>query len=230
MDDTLHAVARVGGSLVMNGPVEPQGFVVIVPVKPPARGKSRLTGHSPARRGDMASAFALDTTSAARTTPGVVAVLAMTDDHAFAALLRSSGCAVVPDGATELNAALVQAAAEAARRWPDAHPVVLLADLPCLTPSALSGVLAALPRDRPAFVRDAHGSGTTLYAAPLDQFGPRFGRNSAAAHAEVGAVEVEAPDLRGRLDVDDADDLRAAITLGVGPHTAAALAGGQSPG
>ncbi len=212
----------------MSGPVEPQDFVVIVPVKPPARGKSRLTGHSPARRRDVATAFALDTTSAARATPGVVAVLGMTDDHSFAALLRSSGCAVTPDGATELNAALVQAAAEAGRRWPDAHPVVLLADLPCLTPSALSGVLAALPPDRPAFVRDAHGSGTTLYAAPRDEFRPAFGRDSAAAHVEGGAVEVQAPDSRVRLDVDDADDLRAALALGVGTHTASALAGTES--
>lgn len=224
----MRPVARVGRSLAMSGPVDPPGFVVIVPVKPPARGKSRLTGHSPARRRDLATAFALDTTAAARATPGVVTVLGMTDDYALAGLLRSSGCAVVPDGATELNAALVQAAAEAGRRWPDAHPVVLLADLPCLTPSALSGVLAALPRDRPAFVRDAQGSGTTLYAAPLEQFRPRFGPASAAAHAEEGVVDVDAPDPRVRRDVDDADDLRAAITLGVGTHTAAALVGTDS--
>ena len=44
---------------------------VVVPVKPPAFGKSRLVGLSDEQRRDLAEAFALDTVQAASATPGV---------------------------------------------------------------------------------------------------------------------------------------------------------------
>ena len=87
-------------------------FVVILPVKPPALGKSRLRGLPDAQRRDLAAAFARDTAAAARRTPGVVAVLAVTDDFSFAGELAEDGCEVIPDGVSQdLNATLRQAAA-----------------------------------------------------------------------------------------------------------------------
>ena len=198
-------------------------FVVLVPVKPPALGKSRLGGLPEARRRELASAFALDTVSAALRTAGVVDVLAVTDDFRFAARLRALGCSVIPDGAAEdLNATLVQACAEAARRWPHATPVALCADLPCLLPAELAEVLGAAGGGTPAFLRDHTGRGTTVYVAPPTTFAPRFGPDSAARHADDGAREIDVPAPSVRHDVDDVADLTAALLRGVGTHTAAA--------
>ncbi len=194
-------------------------FVVIVPVKPPARAKSRLDALPADRRRDLAAAFARDTVAAVRRTPHVVAVLVVTDDHLFAAQLRADGCEVIPDGVSDdLNATLQQAAAEVSRRWPDALPVALCADLPCLSSDDLADALAEV--DGPSFVRDAAGTGTTMYAAPLASFDPSFGHNSASLHVTHGAREITAPAPTLRLDVDEPTDLEHALGLGVGEHTA----------
>ena len=87
--------------------------VVVVPVKPPALGKSRLVGLTDEQRRELAEAFALDTVAAARATTGVEAVLVVTDDFRLATALRGGGVEVMPDGVSEdLNETLVQAAAE----------------------------------------------------------------------------------------------------------------------
>src|SRR5689334_8042894 len=94
-------------------------YVVLLPVKPPSRGKSRLEV-DPRRRRDLAAAFALDTARACLAAGRVVAVLAVTDDARFADDLRAVGCETIPDGvAGDLNESLRQAAAEARRRRPD---------------------------------------------------------------------------------------------------------------
>jgi 2-phospho-L-lactate guanylyltransferase len=199
-------------------------YVAVLPVKPPTRGKSRLTGVPDDLRRDLALAFALDTASACLAAASVEAVLVVTDDAVLAGRLASLGCATVPDAGAGLNGALVQAAAEVARRWPGAQPVALLADLPALRPDDLDAALAALVPGGPSYVADADGTGTTLYTAPTDEFAPAFGVDSAAAHLASGALAVrgELPSLR--RDVDDLDDLRAALALGVGPATSAAAA------
>ena len=100
-------------------------YVVLLPVKPPARGKSRLDV-DPVRRRSLAAAFALDTARACLAAARVAAVLAVTDDARFADDLRAAGCESIPDGVTgNLNESLRQAAAEASRRWPDGVPVAL---------------------------------------------------------------------------------------------------------
>lgn len=195
---------------------------MILPVKPPAIGKSRLTGLPDDVRRRLAGAFALDTARAALMTPGVTAVLAVTDDYRFASQLRELGCEVIPDGTTtDLNVVLVQAAAEAVRRWEGAWPVVLCADLPTLRSEELAEVLDALPPDSPGFVRDSSGTGTTVYGAPVGLFAPSFGPGSAGAHVAAGAQEVVVPAPTVRHDVDDVEALNVARELGLGPHTRA---------
>ena len=205
----------------------PSRCVVVVPVKPPAFGKSRLVGMTDEHRQELAKAFALDTVRAAASTPGVEAVLVVTDDFRLAAAMRALGCAVMPDGASDdVNATLVQAAAEVVRRWPDAVPVALCADLPALRPAELGEVLTDavehVATGRAVFVRDRAGVGTTMYAAPADRFAPSFGLDSAARHADAGAVEVGSHASSVRTDVDDLADLGAALVAGVGPHTSRA--------
>lgn len=195
-------------------------YVVVLPVKPPARGKSRLQGLPDDHRRELAEAFALDTAAACLAATSVHAVLAVTDDAAFAARLAEAGCATVPDGGSGLNGALRQAAAEAARRWPAHQPVALLADLPALRAADLDTALAALVPSGASYVADAEGTGTTLYTAPADEFDPSFGVDSALAHRDAGALAVPGDLASLRRDVDDLEDLRAAVALGVGPATA----------
>ena len=77
-----------------------------------------------------------------------------------------------------------------------------------------------------AFVPDAAGVGTTLYAVPPGgEFLPLFGGASRARHAAAGATELDFADMAGlRRDVDTPDDLREALALGAGPFTRAAAA------
>jgi len=195
-------------------------FVVLIPVKPPVRGKSRLAGLPDDLRSALATAFARDTIAAAQAAAAVAEVMVVTDDHAFAATVRETGCAVLPDGVTgSLNGSLVQAAAEARRRWPEYAVAALCADLPALVPGELSEALGAVA-DGPAFVADRAGTGTTLYAVPPGRpFEPRFGPGSAQAHQEAGATPVPGELISLRLDVDDAGDLGRAMVIGVGVHT-----------
>ena len=202
-----------------SGPVP---YVVLLPVKPPGRGKSRL-GDLP--RDELATAFAMDTATACLAAPSVQQVLVVTDDARFAAALSALGCAAIPDGVSgDLNGSLVLAAREAARRWPGLVPVAMCADLPCLTAADLEAALAEGP-GRHRFVADATGEGTTLYTAPHQAFVPEFGFRSAALHREGGAQPIAGDLPRLRRDVDDAADLVDAISIGVGAHTAVMVAG-----
>ncbi|WP_240771197.1 2-phospho-L-lactate guanylyltransferase [Nocardioides sp. GY 10113] len=203
-------------------------FVLLVPVKSPGAGKSRLVG-VPDRPG-LAAALAIDTVQSALAADLVARVLVTTDDEAFAATLRDLGAATTRDPGGGLNAALREAAAEAARRWPDLRPAALLADLPALRPEDLDQALASIAAAGAGshFVADADGTGTVLYAAPRASFLPRFGVGSARAHEDAGARPVRGLLASLRRDVDDLPSLEDAVGLGVGPRTRAALA--ASPG
>jgi 2-phospho-L-lactate guanylyltransferase len=197
-------------------------YVVLLPVKPPARGKSRLEV-DPARRRALAAAFALDTARACLAATNVRAVLAVTDDASFADDLRLAGCDTIPDGvAGDLNESLRQAAAEAHRRWPESVPAAVCADLPALRPSDLDAALEEAD-GQPAFVTDEDEVGTTLYTAPYDAFSPRFGGGSRAAHLDSGAREIPGELASLRRDVDDREALRRAEILGLGAHTRMAM-------
>lgn len=203
-------------------------FCVVVPVKPPARAKTRLAPLGDETRRALVTAFARDTVSAALASPMVDAVLVVTDDHVLAREARDIGVEVVPDGvADDLNATLVQGAAEGRRRRPDLLPAALCADLPALRAHELTLALEVASSRPVAFVPDVAGDGTTMLAAATpEEFIPRFGAGSRQAHRCGGAheiVEVDVPTLR--RDVDTPDDLREALSLGVGEHTARACAG-----
>jgi 2-phospho-L-lactate guanylyltransferase len=200
-------------------------YAVLVPVKPPAVGKSRLAAlDGGVARRRLAESFAQDTVRACLRAETVAEVLVVTDDAEFSAVLSALGCTAIPDGVSgDLNATLRQAAAEAGRRWPHLVPVAVCADLPALRPHDLDEVLGPLSASRPTFVPDAAGVGTTLYAAALDDFDPHFGPASRRAHLDAGARELTTAPASVRRDVDDPDDLARAVALGVGPSTAVAL-------
>jgi 2-phospho-L-lactate guanylyltransferase len=205
----------------------PRAFGAIVPVKPSAVAKSRLSPLGDQTRVALAGAFAADTVAAVLDCPLVRTVLVVTDDHAVAEVMRALGADVVPDGlGDDLNGSLLKGAAELARRDPALRPVVVCADLPALRPGQLADALGAMPADRTVIVADAAAEGTTVLAAPWPgPLVPRFGPGSRRAHLDAGAAEVDRADIPAvRRDVDTPADLAAAIVLGVGPRTASVLA------
>lgn len=196
-------------------------YVALVPVKPPALGKSRLVGLSADQRAALAAAFALDTVAACLAAATVAEVLVATDDAAFSVQLVGLGAVTIPDGvAMDLNGTLRQSAAEARRRWPGLVPVAVTADLPSVRATDLDQALGGLAPGEAAYVADAAGLGTTLYTAAYEAFDPRFGPGSALAHGATGARPITAPLPRLRRDVDDLADLDEAVALGLGPRTA----------
>jgi 2-phospho-L-lactate guanylyltransferase len=198
-----------------------QTYVALVPVKPPALGKSRLVGLADDERRALAAAFALDTVAACMASTAIAEVLVATDDASFSVELGGLGAVTIPDGvALDLNGTLRQSAAEARRRWPELVPVALTADLPAVRATDLDEALGDVAPGEAAYVADADGLGTTLYTAAHDAFDPRFGPGSALAHDATGARPITAALPRLRRDVDDLDDLADALALGVGPRTA----------
>jgi len=199
----------------------PSRFAVLVPVKPTAVAKSRLAGLGDEARRDLASAFAADTVAAALTCTLVAFVLVVTDDHLLASALRRQGAEVIPDGTSDLNGTLLQAAAEALRRRPGVGLAALCADVPALRPDEIGRALRAADPSRMSFVADAQGVGTTMVVAPtLETFRPSFGPGSRRHHLAAGAVEMEGLDVPTlRRDVDDPAALTEALRLGVGPST-----------
>jgi 2-phospho-L-lactate guanylyltransferase len=191
-------------------------WTVLVPLKALPAAKSRLVGFSgdAGAHARLVEAIRDDTLHAARSANGVARIVRIGDTAAVEheVLQRRPG----------LNAALAEGAQHARARWPIDGIAALVGDLPALTPAELDETLAAAARHETAFVADTDGTGTTLLTArPGAGLRPRFGPGSAARHA-AGAVGLPAgPGLRH--DVDTADDLRAALLLGVGPRTLAAV-------
>jgi 2-phospho-L-lactate guanylyltransferase len=212
-------------------PAEPASaaprWSLVIPVKVLALAKSRLAGLAGAQRAALALAMAADTVAAAVACPAAAGVIVVTDDSRAAAVLAGLGAVIVPDlPASGLNPALRHGAEAAAARWPGTGTAALTADLPALRPAELAAGLAAAAQWPQAFVPDASGTGTTLYAARSGTpFRPRFGSGSAASHRAAGAAELLLPGLASlRRDVDSPADLAAAAGIGLGSRTAALAA------
>jgi 2-phospho-L-lactate guanylyltransferase len=198
------------------------GWSLVVPVKVLARAKSRLTGLDSRRRAELALAMAADTVVAGASCPAVGQVIVVTDDETARGELAGLGATIIGDEpAGGLNPALVFGAAYASVRWPRCGRAGLAADLPALGSAELGRALTAAAARPEAFVPDAAGTGTTLYAAaPESEFRPRFGPGSRAAHRASGAAELDIAGIAGlRRDVDTIADLRLAAAIGLGPRT-----------
>ncbi|WP_445403064.1 2-phospho-L-lactate guanylyltransferase [Streptomyces sp. LE64] len=199
-------------------------WTLIVPLKPLARAKSRLAGSVPdAFRPGLVLAFAQDTVAAALASRAVRDVVVVTDDTLAGRELAGLGARVVPDGARGrgLNAALEHGAGVVREERRAAPLATLNADLPALRPKELTRVLLRAAQFPRAFLPDVSGIGTTLLTAlPGTELRPLFGGASRLRHRSSGAAELVLPGaVSVRQDVDTGRDLRAALALGVGPHT-----------
>ena len=218
------------GSLVDSDPesVESRNarWVVVVPVKPSARAKSRLDVAG-VGRADLARAIALDTLAAASARQRVAQVVVVTDDATLAreaALIPA--LRFVPEGeAGGLDAAVAVgvAAIDPDGRMPRA---ALLGDLPALRPEDLAEALRTAASVDRTVVPDAEGTGSTLVTAHAGiAWETSFGDGSFARHVALGCEALPIADASTlRRDVDTAAQLTAAAALGLGPRTAALLA------
>lgn len=136
-------------------------------------------------------------------------VLVVTDD----ALAVPPGAEWIPDPGTGLGGAVAHALAHA-----QGHTLVLNADLPAATPSAISELQAA----GLALVEAADGTTNALSLPDPGVFEPVYGPGSAdrfralAAFAAPSIAELEA-------DVDSFEDLERLVPI-LGPRTRALLA------
>ncbi len=197
---------------------------LIVPMKHPREGKSRLRGAvEAARHPGLVLALASDTLAAVTSAARVRRVLLVAADPAAVATLAELGVEIVAETGHGLNAALRQGEALLRADDPDGVVGALQADLPALRAGDLGEALAEAAGRR-AFVADRQGTGTTLLlsapGAPLD---PHFGTGSARTHQRSGAIKITSPVASLRSDVDTPEDLAHVRTLGVGKHTAALL-------
>jgi 2-phospho-L-lactate guanylyltransferase len=201
---------------------------LVVPVKVLARAKTRMSAAAGPYREALALSVAADTVAAALRSDRVRAVVVVTDDPLAARELADLGARVVPDEPDAgLNPALSFGAGLARHTAPGAGVAALSADLPALRPAELSRVLEhAASHGGTAFVPDAAGIGTTLYAAPPGAaFSPAFGTASRETHHAQGARELALEGIDSvRRDVDTLDDLLAALALGTGARTRAVAA------
>ena len=216
------------------------GWVAVVPVKDPVRGKSRLGGGaggggggvgagagvggggaSEVERAQLAQAFAQDVLAALKGAPSVRRVVVITDSDETSRLAKALGCESLDDPTSELNDAIKFAAGSIGT---DDPICVWVSDLPCLQPDDVERVLAQAAGTfatdaMQAFVPDDNSGGTTALLARAPRYlTPHFGPNSAKAHEAAGAKPLTGTP-RSRLDVDTQADLTRAIALGVGPAT-----------
>lgn len=199
---------------------QPEQVAAVVAVKPWTRAKSRLDALPAERRSGLAAAMALDTCRALAAAG--LRLLVVSDEPLLPARWSAAGLPVrvLADPGSGLNGALSAGDAEL-RRTGATTVLAVVADLPCLEPSAVSGLLAATGTGPGRwFVPDASGVGTTVLLARDRALDPRFEGASADRHRRSGALPLDAPP-GVRRDVDDEPSLREALELGVGPHTAA---------
>jgi 2-phospho-L-lactate/phosphoenolpyruvate guanylyltransferase len=202
----------------------------VLPVKGGPLAKSRLGA-----RPELAAAIALDCLDAVLSCAAVSRCVVVSADAPTRAAARAAGARAV--GESRPGAGLVAAVADgltavrAPPHWCGGPTAVLLADLPALRAADLESALQAVedalatePAPLMCVVPDADGSGTVLLAAATPgALDPAFGPGSLAEHTRRGALRLDLDLPRLRRDVDTPADLEAALTLGVGPRTAAAV-------
>lgn len=208
------------------------GWTVIVPVKSLSAAKSRLEVSEP---GALALAFLLDVLDAAGRAPAVCEILVASSDPDVRQAAENVRARVIDDSrCTGIDAAASHASRSRTGRGPIA---VMVADLPCLTDTALHIALDLASAHATAILADLAGEGTAMWmGAPGHPVRTRFGPQSRMAHVADGAIDLVAhhPEaaadlLPARCDVDTQADLARAVEVGVGPHTLQALTARRQP-
>lgn len=205
-----------------------RGWHVLMPVRGTTGSKTRLFPHETdgRTRRELALAFAADAVTAVLASSAVAEVSVITADREAAALFTGLGASVIIEtGTGGLNAAIRQGLRHSRTTHPLHWRAALMADLPALESADVTAALHLAREHGAAVVPDASGHGTTMLTLhPDTETEPHFGTGSHAAHQAAGLHTLDVPpDSTLRQDVDTLSDLAAAVALGVGPHTQAAL-------
>lgn len=199
------------------------GWTTIIPVKPWARAKARLSVNNE-RRVELARAFSLDVLRCVVDTPEVGQVIVVTAEPELEARARTLGAVILNDrpllSGDPLNDAIRLGRSWAVVNAPAKPIVVVPGDLPSLTPEALSETLGRMSEYDTAFVLDVEGSGTTLLSAVTPRLlRPFYGEESGRRHFASGCHPIADVDPRVRRDVDTVFDFSCARELGIGEET-----------
>lgn len=198
---------------------------VLVPLRSPGLGKTRLAPRlTPGDRADVAAAMLADVVGVVRAA-GLGDPVVVASGRAAAAAGRDLGCPVRTDGpGVGLDGAL---AAVTATLPADDDVLVLLGDLPRVTPDDLRAVVAA---STPVVVAPSDDGGTSaLLRRPHACLTTAYGPDSAARHVALATARglavttVRRPGLA--TDLDTVADLEALDGHGVGSALAGVLAG-----
>ena len=210
----------------MTATVSTLSWVVVMPVKPLARAKTRLSTRPAGERRSLVRAFAWDSANAVLASEHVADVVMVTDDPILQGDITAHGGSWIPDVPDGgLNAALVHGEQYVRENFPNAGIAVVTCDVPALKTAELDAALKAAAQVDRGYLSDAAGTGTTfLTVRPGIALNPSFGHRSAAAHKASGATPLDCGAVPGlRRDVDTEIDLWDARRLGVGPATARIL-------
>lgn len=194
----------------------PTDFGVIIAVKNLSTAKSRMAPSLPvSERTQLVLGMLAHTIAVASHAVGVVAVVS--PDRTAQEAATGGGALFIFDDTPEhhpdpLNNAL--RIAETELRQSVSNLVVLQADLPAVTVPELVGALTAASLHPRSFVADRHGTGTAALIGMGVELNPLFGSDSARRHRDSGAVELTGDWPGLRCDVDTAEDLAVARSLG----------------
>jgi 2-phospho-L-lactate/phosphoenolpyruvate guanylyltransferase len=187
----------------------------VVPLKSPHAAKSRLAGVLQAEaRARLFFALAEHVIATLRATPGIERVLAVSASSEAGAFARSHGADVLRLASDAGTGQACRDALEALRPRKLRAVLMIAADLPLLTPFALSALLASARRAPcVALAPDRKRAGTNaLLCSPPEAIPAMFGAHSferhasAARRAGVALHVIESKALA--FDVDDAADLQ----------------------
>ncbi len=189
-------------------------IAAIVPAKALDQAKGRLAALlSEAERRQLALAMLEDVLKAIQAVPGLDLIAVVSPDREVLTLARQLGAEAIaePPSVRGINQALSHAVSVVSARHISTL-LILLADVPAVTPAEIDSILDALPPGRGVVLCPSHDKGTSALALrPPDAIPFRFGTHSFPAHKrEAAARGVHAGVLRIpslARDIDEPDDL-----------------------
>ena len=192
--------------------------IAIVPMKPLAESKTRLSRHLSPRDRARLSAVMLDSTLAALRDSVVSKTVVVGGDDCVEAIAESRGAEWTSDRFDDLNLAVGDAISAA--QTAGCAAMYVPSDLPLLTAADVDAALRFHAQRPDAIaIAPAHDGGTNCLIIPPSQpFAPQLGRDSHAKHRQLATrLNIQIRDYQSpafHRDVDTIQDLRHCIQNG----------------